>query len=211
MILGLSIGVIAGWYRRKWPDKLGSTVALMLYSMPSFWIGMILIYLFAVTFQIFPAGGISSLALLGGDPIEVFMANLKHLTLPLITYSLIFAGQYALLLRSSMVNVLSEDYILTAKAKGLRDLQVLRSHAMKNAALPATTIITMNLGAMVLGSISVETVFNWPGIGLLIYSSIGRRDYPMLQGAMIVFIFIMILANFIADLLYAFLDPRIRY
>jgi len=210
-ILGLVIGIIGGWFRGKWPDKIGTIAALLLYSMPSFWIGMVLVYAFAVVFPIFPTGGITDIRLAGVDPFTRLWSDLRHLALPLITYSLIFAGQYAITVRNSLINVLGEDYILTAKAKGLTDMQILRRHAVKNAALPATTLIAMNLGLMVLGTVSVETVFVWPGVGLLVYNSIMWRDFPLLQGAFIIFIVVMIVANYIADLLYAVLDPRVRY
>jgi peptide/nickel transport system permease protein len=173
--------------------------------------GMVLIYAFAVKLNIFPTGGLVSFHLLGSDWFTLFKSGLQHLVLPLLAYSFIFSGSYAIVLRNSLTSVLSEDYILTAKAKGLDDMQILRGHVIKNAALPAATMITMNLGRIVLGSISVETVFSWPGVGLLVYNAINWRDYPLLQGTMVLFIIIMIVANLIADMLYAFLDPRVRY
>ena len=211
MVIGLGLGMIAGWYRGKAPDNIAFGSALLFYSMPSFWISMVLIYALAVVFPIFPTGGMLNDRLINPSWSVASADSLYHLALPLITYSLVFAGAYALVMRTSVINILSEDYVVTARAKGMSDLDVFRRHVLKNAALPSVTLIAMNLGLIVLGAISVETVFNWPGVGLLVYQAIFFRDYPVLQGTFIFFTVFMVLANLIADMLYSFLDPRVRY
>ena len=211
MLIGLVLGIVAGWYRGKAPDSIAFGSALLFYSMPSFWISMVLIYALAIVFPIFPTGGMINDRLINPSLSTAYADSLSHLALPLITYSLVFAGAYALIMRTSVINILSEDYVVTARAKGLSGLDIFRKHVLKNAALPSVTLIAMNLGLIVLGAISVETVFNWPGVGLLVYQAIFFRDYPLLQGTFIFFTVFMVLANLIADMLYSFLDPRVRY
>jgi peptide/nickel transport system permease protein len=130
--------------------------------------------------------------------------------LPTLTYTIVFLGEYMLIMRSTLLDVLSEDYILTAKAKGLSTFQILKDHALRNAMLPMVTIIALNLGFTVAGAIQIETVFSWPGLGGAIFEAVGRRDYPMLQGAFLLLAVSVILANLIADLLYSYLDPRVQ-
>ena len=134
----------------------------------------------------------------------------RHLILPTITLTIIFLGEYLLIMRSSLLEVLGEDYILTAKAKGMSDSQILRDHALKNAMLPVVTIIALTLGFTIAGAIQVETVFSWPGLGSTIFEAVGRRDYPMLQGAFLLLAISVVIANLSADLLYLFLDPRVN-
>ncbi len=211
ILLGLALGVVAGWFRGKKQDRAAIIFSLLFYSMPSFWIGMVLIYILAINIPIFPTGGMLSARLADADDLTRLADFLRHLMLPLLTYSLGFAGQYALIMRNTLTGVMTEDYILTAKAKGLTDLQILKSHALKNAALPTISIVAINIGWVVLGTISIETVFNWPGVGRLVFESIFYRDFPILQGTFVFFAIFMILANFVADILYAVLDPRVRY
>jgi peptide/nickel transport system permease protein len=135
---------------------------------------------------------------------------LQHMLLPTLTYTIVFMGEYMLIMRSTLLDVLSEDYVLTAKAKGLGTFQILRDHALKNAMLPLVTIIALNLGFTVAGAIQIETVFSWPGLGLAIYESVIRRDYPVLQGVFLLIAVTVILANLIAELTYSFLDPRVQ-
>jgi len=130
--------------------------------------------------------------------------------LPTLTYTIVFMGEYMLVMRSSLMDVLSEDYILTAKAKGLSTFQILKDHALKNAMLPIVTIIAINLGFTVAGAIQIEAVFSWPGLGGAIFESVLRRDYPVLQGAFLLIAVTVILANLIADLMYSTLDPRVQ-
>ena len=212
ILIGLSLGLVAGWFRGRKQDHAATAFSLLFYSMPSFWIGMVLIYLLAVTVPLFPTGGMVNIRLAAtADTLTRLTDQLRHLFLPLLTYSLGFAGQYALIMRNTLTGVLAEDYILTARAEGLTGFQILKRHALKNAALPSISLVAMNVGFVVLGTISIETVFNWPGVGRLVFEAIFFRDFPLLQGAFVFFTIFMILANFIADILYAALDPRIRY
>jgi peptide/nickel transport system permease protein len=130
--------------------------------------------------------------------------------LPTLTYTIVFMGEYTLIMRSSLIDVLSEDYILTAKAKGLSAFQILKDHALKNAMLPLVTVIAINLGFTVAGAIQIESVFSWPGLGSAIFEAVVRRDYPILQGAFLLIAVAVILANFLADLTYSYLDPRVQ-
>jgi peptide/nickel transport system permease protein len=133
-----------------------------------------------------------------------------HMLLPTLTYTIVYMGEYTLVMRSSLMDVLSEDYILTAKAKGLSTFQILKDHALKNAMLPLVTIIAINLGFTVAGAVQIEAVFSWPGLGGAIYEAVGRRDFPILQGAFVLIAIAVITANFLADLTYAYLDPRVQ-
>ena len=135
---------------------------------------------------------------------------LRHMVLPTLTYTIVFMGEYMLIMRSSLMDVLSEDYILTAKAKGMSTFQILKDHALKNAMLPIVTIIAINLGFTVAGAVQIEAVFSWPGLGGAIYESVVRRDYPVLQGAFLLIAVTVIIANLIADLTYTYLDPRVQ-
>ena len=139
-----------------------------------------------------------------------FVDVLRHMLLPTLTYTIVFLGEYMLIMRSALLDVLSEDYILTAKAKGLNHFQILKDHALKNAMLPMVTIIALNLGFTVAGAVQIETVYSWPGLGGAIFEAVGRRDYPMLQGAFLMLAISVIFANLGAELLYSYLDPRIR-
>lgn len=130
--------------------------------------------------------------------------------LPTITYTIVYMGEYLLVMRSSLLDVLAEDYILTAKAKGLSTFQILKDHALKNAMLPIVTIIAINLGFTVAGAIQIETVFSWPGLGGSVYEALERRDYPVLQGVFLLIAISVVLANLIADLTYSVLDPRVQ-
>jgi peptide/nickel transport system permease protein len=133
-----------------------------------------------------------------------------HLLLPTLAYTIIYMGEYTLIMRSSLLDVLAEDYILAAKAKGLSVFQILKDHALKNAMLPLVTIIALNLGFTVAGVVQIETVFSWPGLGGAIFESVTRKDYPVLQGAFLLIAVSVILANLIADLTYSYLDPRVK-
>jgi peptide/nickel transport system permease protein len=135
---------------------------------------------------------------------------LRHMFLPTLTYTIVYMGEYMLIMRSSLLDVLSEDYILTAKAKGLSTFQVLKDHALKNAMLPLVTVIAINLGFTMAGAVQIESVFSWPGLGGAVYEAVNRRDFPVLQGAFLLIAVAVILANLIADLMYSYLDPRVQ-
>jgi peptide/nickel transport system permease protein len=172
-------------------------------------IGMPLIIIFAAGLHWFPTSGMTS----GSgptDPISKVIDLARHLALPLVTVSLGLIGSYSIIMRSAILETRSEDYMTTARAKGLSDGRQLRSHAFPNAMLPMVTIIAINLGYVVAGAITAEVVFSWPGLGSLTVTALQARDYPVLQGVFLLLSVAVVLANLVADLLYGLLDPRVR-
>jgi ABC-type dipeptide/oligopeptide/nickel transport system permease component len=206
IILGTLTGVIAAWRRGTKVEGLSVSTALAFYSMPTHWLGLMLVILFA---GVLPTGGMSNEFLLHPS----FTTHVKdlgeHIALPALTLGLVLYGEYTLIVRSALLETLGEDYVLTARAKGLRPAAILRKHALRNAMLPITTLIALSLGYIVAGAILVETVFSWPGIGRAVYDAVLQRDYPMLQGAFLVLTVSVVFFNLIADLVYFKLDPRI--
>jgi peptide/nickel transport system permease protein len=210
IFVGLGLGAYAGWKRGGTADRIGNGASLILYSMPYFVIGMPLIIIFAATLHWFPTSGM----LTPGATYDSVGAQLadftRHLVLPLVTVSLGLIGGYSIIMRSAIIETRSEDYIGTARAKGLKDRRVLRHHAFPNALLPMVTIIAINLGYVVAGAITAEVVFNWPGLGTLTVDALGARDYPVLQGIFLLLSVTVVVANLVADVVYGFLDPRVR-
>ncbi len=208
ILLGGLLGVICAWKRATTTDSTILGIVLILWSTPTFWLGLLLIIAF---FGILPIAG---MAAAGASTLPFFLrlkSNLAHLVLPLSTLTLALTGQYAMIMRSILIDVLTEDYITTARSRGFGEGYILQKHAVPNAMLPMTTIIAINIGLIVGGAIQTETVFSWPGIGRLMYDSIIMRDYPVLQGSFLIVGVCVILANFTADILYTYLDPRVRY
>jgi peptide/nickel transport system permease protein len=210
IFLGLALGAWSGWKRGGLIDHVGNGVSLILYSTPYFLLGMGLMILFATGLGWFPTYGMNDVGRVYATPIDELIDIARHLALPLATVSLGLVGQYAIVMRSSIVETMSEDYITTARAKGLDDGRVLRSHALPNALLPTVTLIAINLGYVVAGAITVEVVFNWPGLGTLTVDALESRDYPVLQGVFLLLSVAVVLANLLADLAYGLLDPRVR-
>ena len=212
-IIGLFIGIRGAWRRGSTFDRGSLAVSLALYAMPEFWLGILLLIAFGVGVGplpgLFPTGGLSTP---GTDMTSLagVLDVARHLFLPCLTLTLAYLAEYALVMRSSLLDELGEDYLVTARAKGLRDALVLRRHAVPNALLPTTTLIFLNLGFVVSGAITIETVFSWPGLGLLSYEALRTPDYPVLQGVFLLFSAAVIVANVLADLLYPYLDPRVR-
>jgi len=207
IFLGSTLGVIASWRRGSRID-LGILVGgLFTWSIPTFFFGIVLVLLARGTL---PTGMMVTVGLKPEDGLVYWMDVAKHLVLPTIALGIGFTSAYMMVMRSSIVEVLSEDYILTAKAKGLNNFQILRDHALKNAMLPMITLLALSLAYTVGGAIQVETVFSWPGLGRLIFDSVGKQDYPVLQGAFLLIAVSVIGANFLADLLYSLLDPRVK-
>jgi ABC-type dipeptide/oligopeptide/nickel transport system permease component len=207
IVVGTVTGVISAWRRGSAWDLLLVGPALAFYSMPVQWLGIMAIILLG---GVLPIGGISDPFLIDPTPLQHLGDLLLHMLLPSLTLGLVIYGQYTLIVRSAMLEVLGEDYILTAKSIGYRDGRVLWLHAFRNAVLPALSLAAMSLGLVVGGAILVETVFSWPGIGAEVFEAVQRRDYPMLQGAFLVLALSVIAFNFLADLVYFKLDPRIR-
>jgi peptide/nickel transport system permease protein len=210
IIVGLLIGAYAGWRRGGLVDRVGSGISLVFYSMPYFVIGMPLILIFASGLGLFPTSGMLTVGAQYPSIVERLIDFGRHLVLPLTTISLGLIGAYSIIMRSSIIETRSEDYVMTARAKGLTDGRVLRHHAFPNAMLPMVTIIAINLGYVVAGAITAEIVFNWPGLGTLTVDALSSRDYPILQGIFLLLSITVVLANLVADLVYGLLDPRIR-
>lgn len=208
IVFGILVGVVAAWRRGTFADWGGLLSALVFYSLPTQWLGLMLLIVFSGTL---PTSGISDPFLEFTDPSTwtVFVDRLEHMILPSLTLGLVLYGEYALIVRSSMLETLGEDYILTARAKGLANWAIVWRHAFRNALLPIVTLIALTLGYVVAGAILVEAVFSYPGIGLVTYEAIFARDYPVLQGAFLILTLSVVVANYIADLLYFRLDPRI--
>ena len=211
IVVGVGLGAYSGWRRGGVVDHVGNSVSLVLYAMPYFLIGMFMLIVFAVGLGWFPPYGMFSPGAVFQDPVEQVTDFLSHLALPLATVALGLIGQYAIVMRSSIVDTLGEDYITTARAKGLSDGRVMRSHALPNAMLPMATLIAINLGYVVAGAITVEVVFAWPGLGTLTVDALTARDYPVLQGIFLILSVSVVAANFLADIGYTFLDPRVKY
>jgi ABC-type dipeptide/oligopeptide/nickel transport system permease component len=186
---------------------VNTNVAIAFYSFPTQWLGLMLLILFA---GVLPTSGMSDEFLIDPTWWEHTVDVLKHMILPSATLALTLYGEYTLIARSAMLETLSEDYVLTARAKGLSNATVVRRHAFRNALLPTTTLIALSLGYVVGGAILIETVFSWPGIGRAVYQAVLQRDYPMLQGAFLVLTLSVVVFNLLADLLYFRLDPRIK-
>jgi peptide/nickel transport system permease protein len=202
--IAIPLGILAAWKANTWIDRLTMIFAVIGFAIPSFWLGYNLVYIFAIKLGWFPAIGYEHFA----DGIGPW---LKSITLPSISIGIITAALVTRMTRSSMLEVLREDYIRTARAKGLRELIVLLRHALKNAAIPVVTIIGLTLAALVGGLVVTEAVFAIPGVGRLIVDSILRRDYPVIQGVMLMVTVGFLAINLMVDMLYGFLDPKIRY
>jgi peptide/nickel transport system permease protein len=210
IVAGTALGAYAGWRRGGRVDYVGNGLSLILYATPYFVLGMFLLVVFASTLGWFPTNGMLS----AGARFPSFFDQLvdfgHHLVLPLATVSLGLIGLYSILMRSSIIGTLSEDYVQTARAKGLQDGYILRAHALPNALLPAVTIVAIQFGYVIAGAITAEVVFNWPGIGTLTVDALAARDYPVLQGIFLLLAVSVVMANLIADLVYGLLDPRVR-
>jgi len=196
VIVGLVIGVISATKRNKWQDYLGMFGAVSGLSLPSFWLGLMLIQLFAVTLGWLPTGG---------------MESWKSYILPAFTLGTGVAAVVARFTRSSLMDVLKEDYIRTGRSKGLSERNVTWGHGLRNAMIPVVTMTGLQFGFLLGGSVVIETVFSWPGLGKLLIDSVAYRDYPVIQAEMMIFALEFIVINLIVDLLYGILNPQIRY
>ncbi len=204
--LGIVTGVFSAWRRGTRLDHLSTNVAIAFYSFPTQWLALVLlIYLSAWL----PSHGRTNDFLIDPTWWEHVKDVLLHMALPSLTVALTLYGEYTLIVRSAMLETLGEDYVLTARAKGLPQRRIIVRHALRNAMLPTTTLIAISLGYVVAGVILVEAVFSWPGIGNAVYQAVTERDYPMLQGAFLILTVSVVFFNFLADLLYFRLDPRI--
>ncbi|NJD60365.1 MAG: hypothetical protein C3F13_16230 [Anaerolineales bacterium] len=207
IVLGAILGVIASYKRGSKIDLSILVWGLFTWSIPTFFFGIILVIL--ARGQL-PTGMMVTVGLKPQDGLVYWGDVAKHLILPTIALGIGFMSAYMMIMRSSVMEVLSEDYILAAKAKGLSTIEILRDHAMKNAMLPMVTLLALDLALIVGGAIQIETVFSWPGIGRLIFDAVGKQDYPVLQGAFLILAVAVITANFLADMVYTWLDPRVK-
>ena len=205
IMLGLPMGIIAGWKMNTWIDRSVMIFAVFGFAIPGFWLALNLIYFFCVKLGWFPVFGFRSIVTDG--PLEFF----RYSTLPSLTLAVAFMALIARMTRSSLVEVLGEDYIRTARAKGLKESLMLRRHALKPAFMPVITVIGLIFAAAVTGTVVTESVFAIPGMGRLFVKAVGDRDYPVIQGLMMIFATAYVFLNLIIDILYAYLDPRIRY
>jgi peptide/nickel transport system permease protein len=206
IVVGVAAGVYAAVRRNTVGDHLSTGVAVAFYAFPTQFLGMMLLILFA---GVLPSVGMSDPFAVALSPSEHFADLIRHMTLPVLTLVLTLYAENALIVRSAMLETLGEDYILTARAKGLTRRRIIWAYALRNAALPTITQIALSLGAVVSGSILVEVIFSWPGIGRALYDAVLQRDYPMLQGGFLAITVTVVFLNYLADLLYFRLDPRV--
>lgn len=224
--LGIPVGILAAVRKNSLLDTLSMSLSLVGVSMPVFWLGLLLVYLFAVNLHWLPTGGrLSTDLAIDFRPLTGFLVldgllsvrpqvlwdALRHLLLPALTLGTIPLAILTRITRSAMLEVLSQDYVRTARAKGLSERQVILKHALKNALLPVVTIVGLQFGTLLGGAILTETIFSWPGIGSYIYEGILNRDYPVVQAGVLVVALAFVLVNLLVDLSYALLDPRIQY
>jgi peptide/nickel transport system permease protein len=209
-ISGIALGMWGAWRRGTAADTTSLGFALVTYAMPEFWLGMLLLLGLSVALGAFPTSFMTTPGVQFDSWVAQASDVAKHLFLPALTLVLALLGEYALIMRSSVIEVMNEDYVTTARAKGMREALVLRRHVVPNALLPVVTLAALNLGFILSGAITVETVFSWPGLGNLTYDAINANDYPLLQGLFLLFSAAVIAANLVADLLLGVLDPRVR-
>ena len=196
VVVGMAIGVLSAIWRNRWPDRLGMAIAVSGISFPAFALGMLLMQIFAVQLHWLPTVGADSW---------------RHYILPSLTLGAAVAAIMARFTRSSFVDILQEDYVRTARAKGLPESRVIMKHGLRNALIPVVTMMGLQFGFLLGGSIVVEVVFNWPGMGRLLVDAVDQRDYPVIQGLVLLFSLEFVLINLIVDLLYGVINPAIRF
>jgi peptide/nickel transport system permease protein len=204
VLIGIPFGVIAAIHHNRWPDRFLMSAAIVGLSIPNFWLGVLLVLGLAIYLPLLPPAGFQSIQ-------DGGLTSLRYLILPGIAIGAANAAFLARMVRSSMLDVLDQDYVRTARAKGLRERAVIYRHALRNAMIAPLTIIGLLVANLASGTVIIEIVFNVPGIGRLLINSVGRRDYPVMQGIILVTGLIYIFANLIVDLLYGVLDPRVKY
>ncbi|MCB8819671.1 ABC transporter permease [Microvirga rosea] len=203
-LIAIPIGVISAYKRGSLFDQTATTLAMLAASVPSFWLGLLLIQFFAVRFGFFPVSGY-------GGPGASFGTRLVHLVLPAFALGIVSSALILRFTRASMLDVLNDDYVRTARSKGMGEFRVVMKHAFKNALIPVLTVIGLTAALLVSGAVVTETVFGLPGVGSLVVSAVLRRDYPIIQGALLIIAALYVLINFLIDMLYLAVDPRVRY
>jgi peptide/nickel transport system permease protein len=208
--LGIIFGVIAAWKRGTKLDISFIVISLATYSMPVFWFGMLLLLFFSYYINIFPIAGTITPGVVHPNFLAYAKDYLRHLMAPMITLGVSFFGGYFLFMRDTILDVFTEDYMLTARAKGLSNRKFLFKHAMRNALLPMVSLMGVHITFLLSGAVMTETVFSWDGLGRLIYDSVRNNDYPVLQGIFLLMAVLVVVASIIADIVNAYLDPRIK-
>ncbi|WP_078707641.1 ABC transporter permease [Consotaella salsifontis] len=203
-IIGVPVGIIAAYKRGTLFDQAVVVAAMLSASIPSFWLGLLLIQWFSVQMGWFPTSGY-------GGPYAGFFDRIQHLVLPAVSLGIVNSALIVRFTRASMLDVLQEDYVRTARSKGMSEFRAVMRHAFKNALIPIVTVIGLTLALLISGAVVTETVFGLPGVGSLVVSAVLRRDYPVIQGALLVVAAIYVLINFLIDMLYVVIDPRVRY
>lgn len=206
-LLSIILGAFQGYYRGTWFDHALTTITFFFYSMPTFWLGILMVLFFAIDLGWFPANGISSATALHPG----LGSLVDHLVLPATTLILVTVAGWMRYMRSSMVDAMVQDYIRTARAKGLSELRVVFKHALRNSLLPLITLLGLSLPSLFAGALVLEEIFNFPGMGLLFWTAAYQRDYPILLGITVIVGVLTIIGNLLADVLYSLVDPRIQY
>jgi peptide/nickel transport system permease protein len=203
-LIGIPAGIVGAVFRGKWIDQIFTSLAMLGASIPSFWLGLVLMQIFAVSLGWFPVSGY-------GEPGASLAARIWCLVLPAAVLGLLNSALIIRFTRASMLDVLNEDYVRTARAKGLGEWPVVLKHALRNALVPIVTVLGLTVALMIGGAVVTETVFGLPGVGNLVVSAVLRRDYPVIQGALLVIAVIYVIINFAVDLLYTLVDPRVKF
>ena len=204
LALAIPLGLVAGYKKNTWADNLISSFAYFGMSIPSFYFGMLMIILFTATLHWLPSSGMHSVG------VDTPLDTLQHMIMPVLTMALGTMASKIRYVRANTIGQLSEEYVLASKAKGCTPAQILRKHVLKNTLLPIITILGMNMASLVCGSFIIESVFGWPGVGSFAMEAIGKRDYPVIMAYIMLSGFILVVGNFVADILYSFADPRIK-
>ena len=204
LALAIPLGLIAGYKKNTWADNLISSFAYFGMSIPSFYFGMLMIILFTATLHWLPSSGMHSVG------VDTPLDTLQHMIMPVLTMALGTMASKIRYVRANTIGQLSEEYVLASNAKGCTPAQILRKHVLKNTLLPIITILGMNMASLVCGSFIIESVFGWPGVGSFAMEAIGKRDYPVIMAYIMLSGFILVVGNFVADILYSFADPRIK-
>jgi len=208
--LGIIGGILAAAKRGKKLDMTITSGTMIIYAVPTFWLGMIFLMIFSVKLGWFPVNGMTTPGKFFDTKLEYIGDLVMHMVIPVATYALSMFGSYLLIMRSSMIDVFTEDFVMTARAKGLTERAVIRKHVVPNALLPVTTVIATTFGLLFTGAFSIEILFSWPGMGRLMIDAITHQDYPILQASNYLIACTVILMNFIVDIVYTYIDPRVR-
>ena len=210
ILIGVILGIIASAFHGKKTDSILTTTSMVIYAIPSFWLAMILLLYFGVKLRLVPIYGITTPGMSYASYFSYYKDMALHLAIPVLSYAIAIFGSYFLIMRSSMLDVFAEDFILTARAKGLPRKRIIMRHVVPNALLPISTIVITSIALMFTGSFSIEILFSWPGVGRLMIEAVTKQDYPLLQALNYLIALAVIIANLIIDILYGYLDPRVR-